>query len=155
MAENQNFLDMVAASPTLTDRWVKVQEAVIKDAHGAYGVKLAPEDIADLLSVRTAVLGNMELGDYQAELEALPAVKSRNLRAQLEREPADTEPRPLTQSGHVAARQLSEAREKGLDTTHAGGTDPTRMSDVEKVGLLLTMPASRRMAQARAWGFKL
>lgn len=168
MSDNTNFFNMVNASPTLTERWVKVAETVVTSARELFGVHLDHEDVASLTSARASVLGAHDLDDYMAELQALEKVKARQApaKAATKRE-APKASDPVAQhhgtagddafaraEERAATRRFHEARKAGFQPpADAPRFDPAKASDVEKIRHLMTISdPSRKIALARAWG---
>ncbi|SEM91545.1 hypothetical protein SAMN04488103_102432 [Gemmobacter aquatilis] len=164
MSDNTNFFNMVNASPTLTERWVKVAETVVTSARDLFGVHLDHEDVASLTSARASVLGAHDLDDFMAELSALEKVKARQ--APQRREAPKASATVAQHHGtagddayaraeeRAATRRFHEARKAGFQPpADAPRFDPAKASDVEKIRHLMTISdPSRKIALARAWG---
>lgn len=167
MTDNTSFFNMVNASTTLSERWVKVAGEVVTAAREMFGVQLDHEDVASLTAVRTCVLGAHDLDDYMTELSALKKVKDRvPTTAKTKVESAQKTEAGVSQrrygtgdAAHALAeerdamRRFAEARAAGLPPPEdAAKHDPANMSDVEKIRFLMAVPdRARRMALARDW----
>lgn len=183
MADNNHdsFLDIVRGSETVRERWAGICEQVVADA-AARGVQIEPADVLNIREARLAALGSgqMDSGDYLAELDSLPAMHEASLArrvaqgdaearaeavahinaqaAKLRRDeyvgdPKHRPPGDDPRHAAIAARKISTARELGVASAPAQARDP-EISQNEKLKILaeISDPATR-MAQARKWGF--
>lgn len=150
---NTSFFEMVSASPTLTEKWVKVAGEVVTTAREKFGVHLDHEDVASITAARAATLGRHDLDDYMDELSALEKVKARNpARAVPAREATREEQKPLPDA-RTAARKFSEARANGFRPPKDAPVPFDSMTDEQKLQFLLTLPPgdSRKISLGRKW----
>ncbi len=157
MNEAEKFISMVADSEALRGRWETTVKEVTTAAKDLYGVDLSPTEISDIFAVRVAVLSGQRLDDYAAELTALPRVSAAvrkaailagdvTVRAECQAE-LDLMP---TGTASQARAKLNRARELGVATPPP--SDNSGLNDVQKLQILLSLPAGQRMHYARQWG---
>ena len=147
---NESFLNMVAESPTLAARWATVQAEAQNAAAQLFGVELSAQEVASMLSARTAVLGDMAFD--VADLQGLDKVKAKTAPKD-EAKPAKATPAPTTPEGHTRARMraLNEARAAGTEAP--ARRDPAVSSDVAAIRALLTITdRATRLNDARRLG---
>ncbi len=153
-----DFMRIVANSPVLTERFQHTCGLIMTAVKEVYGsqVQLTPEDVAGLLEVRTAVLGNQPLGDILPALSNLDAIKN----APPPKIKPESDYKAETAGGEGneraslrnAIRTMSAVRDGSIKEVRAETIDWKLKTDAERLAHCLTLSPGQRLAFAREYG---
>ncbi|WP_412073050.1 hypothetical protein [Tritonibacter mobilis] len=172
MTDHANFNTIIASSPTLAQRWGEITVQVIKRAKEQFGVDLDADDVLRIREARIIALGAGELGDYDDELAALPAIREAQEKAAIASGDPGAQARAVAEIDRMSPRKVSSdpenfadareiershlnklnrAREMGV-TSVPNPTPVEEMTEEQKLAAIAEMPPATRIATARKWG---
>ncbi|APX15085.1 hypothetical protein BWR17_03960 [Phaeobacter inhibens] len=172
MTDHTNFNNIIASSPTLAQRWGEITVQVVKHAKEQFGVDLDADDVLRIREARIIALGSGELGDYDDELAALPAVREAQEKAAIASGDPVAQARAVAEIDRMSPRKVSpdpknfadareiershlnkltRAREMGV-TSVPNPTPVEEMTEEQKLAAIAEMPPATRIATARKWG---